>query len=253
MVLKENGPEFPLFEPDYFYSAGYELPSLAKEFVTPRDRSVVLFRIEVRKGILNVGRALVDGNDCVQLTLKCVDSSYKFLVDPKLNYAVRQHEEMSSTGVRKLLFHCTDFVNVSGLWLPRRTSSDVHWFGSSPNFISEQPLFHQNYVVEELNNEPIPSGQFKISLNDQPGSFVSDGTLLGSDDPRKGTVSYRVPTDPSKLDEVVERAKREVGAGPIASRSNRRVLLVAGNVTVALLLGGLYMWRRRRRPVGPSN
>lgn len=244
LVTREPRTQF--FIADFFYQAGFHFPETAEDFAAKRSAiSLPLYLVEQGAHVVEVGREKVDGVDCTALVLRSETAEDQFVLDPAKGYAVRRHVEKTPSGEVAVRIDCSNFTQVSdsGLWIPKKVEVEWHtWRRVLPKPVKEA-VVRETYSVSELKYESIPPAEFVLNYND-PGTIVSDGTLEGKKN-SMGRVSYHVPADPRRLDEVIKAAAS--GDNYQSTIVSFRRNFILANVLLILILIGVAWWRVRRK------
>lgn len=241
-----------LVRPEYFHEAGFFLPSKPEE-QGRRQASLVLTRLDAEGDrLVAVEQAEIDGTSCLLVATEAKDRRYRFYLDPKLNFAVRRREELSSDGRLLVQSDGSDFKRdgSSETWLPRHHLVTYYRWPVNGQAIDSKPLVHITFDVKELNHDPIPLETFQIKYR-KAGTYIADATLPEAKALPSGKVSYRIPANPAQLDAAIKAGMR--GENPdrvfrqiIVNRGNRAVpLLLVGNALVVLILV-VWLYRRAR-------
>ena len=231
---------------DFFYQVGFHIPERAADYEAKRSaKSLPLYLVEQGASVIEVGREEVDGVSCTALVLRSGTAENRFVLDPSKGYAVRRRVANTPSGELAVRAECLDLTPVSGsgLWMPKTVEVEWHtWPGVLPNPVKEA-VVRETFRVSELNSEPIPPEQFRLKYDD-PGTTIADGGLEGEKD-KYGRVSYYVPADPGRLDEVIKAAASGKGFEPTIVAFRRKFILA--NVLLILILIGVVWWRFGRK------
>ncbi len=246
-TLSILSPRSRFLEADFFYETGFHFPERAEDYIAKRPAiiSLPLYLIEQGARVIEVGREEVDGVSCTALVLRSETAGYRFLLDPMKNYAVRRRVETSPSGEVARRAHCSDFTRLpgSGLWMPRKVEVGWHtWLKALPKPVKEA-VVRETYLVSEIKSEPIPPAQFVLK-DFKPSTVVSDGTIEGKKG-SSGRVSYIIPADPGRLDEVINAAASGKSYEPSIVSFRRKFILA--NVLLILILIGVVWWRVGRK------
>ncbi len=230
---------------DFFNHVGFHFPERAEDFEAKRPaKSLPLYLVEQGASVIRVGREEVGGVSCTALVLRTGTAQIRFILDPVKGYSVRRRIEETPSGELAVRADCSDFTEVtSGLWMPRKVEVEWHTW---PRFLLKpitEAVLRETFRVSELKSEPIPIEQFVLKYND-PGTIVSDGTIEGKKD-ATGRISYDVPADPSRLDEVIKAAASGKNVEPTVVSFRRNFILA--NVLLILILIGVVWWRAGRK------
>lgn len=244
--LRINQPRVTFLQIEFFDQAGFHIPGRTEDYEAKRPaKSLPLYLIEQGASVIEVGREEVDGVSCMALVLRSGTAENRFVLDPAKGYAVRRRIEKTPPGGLAVRSNCSDFAQVpgSGLWMPRKVEVEWHtWPGVLAKPVKEA-VIRETFRVSELKSEPIPPEQFVLKYN-EAGTTIADSTIEGKKD-SDGWVVYRVPADPSRLDEVIKAAASGQKYEPTIVSFRKYFILV--NVLLFLILIGVVWWRARRK------
>lgn len=242
-IIARKEPNLVHFQPDYFYEAGVKLPSTPKEFYSPWE-SVILHKLATGGSLKDVQSVNHEGQACQLIEIALTDGSVKYILDPSMDYALRQREEFSSNNKLARRIRCTQFRQVGDrrLWLPTRIESTNFAWDRDWAQLQRSPLYIEVFHVRSLSADAIESERFVLRY-DKPGTYIWD---------QKEDLTYRIPADPEDLEAVIAAARegREYIPEP-----RRKWLKAAGIgfttlVLIALVLGLL---QRRRRSLATGS
>lgn len=244
-------PSDRVFEPDYFYRAGFVMPHRFDELGSDAE-SRILGLIDQGADVESIERTTLDGGEYVVVELSTTQQRMRFYLDVSVNYALRRSEELSQSGQMQMMVEMSDFVllSPSELWLPRQCEVIHYTWHTAPELITEQPLARELYVVQSIDKRPIPVEKFSLQYT-MPGTLVSDSTLPEPEGNPGGVVSYEVPADLRLLDATIRSA---IDGNPIDSfgipgRGRMPGLFIFIN---ALALAVFVAWLTSRRSRGQS-
>ncbi len=243
MATRGKGDRF--HNAEFLYHCGLHIPERAGEFAAKEPaKSLPLYLIEHGASVVGVGSDQVDGVKCTTLDLRSAKADIQFLLDPAKGYAVRRRVE-KTMGELAVRADSSNFIEVpgSGLWMPKTVEVEWHIWPNSLTKPVKEAVVRETFRVSELNSKPIPPTQFVLKY-DEPGTTVADGSLEGEKD-SEGRVTYRVPADPSQLDEVIKSAAAGKNYRPTIV-SFRRNFIIA-NVLLILIVIGVVWWRVGRK------
>ena len=238
-----DSPDRRFAEPTYFVHAGYRIPATNREVLTGNAPiSEVLYLIDQRLAAIDrADFTTASGRREFELQLTDDDRRLTFFLDPELNFAVRSWEERRGEGVLVSRTINTDFrrVGSSKLYLPHASTTDFYRRsdGSGPEFANPP----REYVVAE-SISGARQEESLFTLEYPAGAWVTDYTLGF----RK--VTYQIPADRSRLDQVIENA-RQRHRGLFAGPGDRLTIILIVNAAFFSLLAFLVVlrWRRSRK------
>lgn len=235
-------PERRFADSLYFTCAGFRVPDTNAAVVAQEPpKSRILYLLNNKLADLAAIRSeSSDGSETVQVEIQDFDFIYRFVLDPALNYAVRSFQEM--TAGRKLLAvtENSDFQQLgsSPVWLPKACRVDHFSPLQRTEPVYDAPIYSDVITVRVISDEPVPEERFTLQY--KPGTWITDQTFDDSGD----TVTYQMPADPSQLDEVIRTAR--LGLAARAKSYRTRLIMLAANLLVLAVLGGIWIWRLRR-------
>jgi glutamine amidotransferase-like uncharacterized protein len=218
-------PEAILFEPSYFYEAGFALPSTAG-VQGKGAKSVPLDLIEHGAKVARFENVSLDGRNCILLELEDEDLKKRFYLDPSQGYALRRREEVTRSGQPVTLAIMSDFVKLSDpdIWLPKHCRVVYHTWRTIPGVITEEPLATRTIIVHEIDKNRIPAGRFVLDYT-MPYTAVLDSTLPQAKQMPDGRVRYQVPANLKDLDAAIQSAVEGKRFVPKAVQEANRALL----------------------------
>lgn len=156
----------------------------------------------------------------------------RLLLDPRLNYAVREESERRGAE-GEVMFRTvnSDFAKLetADVWLPRRSECVAHASDMSPKTVSAKPLYATEYQVTGISRQQFDTADFRVSP-DRPGVIVSDFTHPRASPGQPISYPIAVPG------EALEEFRRPAIA---------RWPLILLNVAAAVVL--VSLWYRRSR------
>jgi len=159
---------------------------------------------------------------------------YRLSLDPKLNFAVKEKREETTTGELLSYCVCEDFFKLSNreTWLPKACRTSVYACESSPAYISSTPLYEVTAILKQAVPKVFSDKDFELWY-DKPGGAVFDYTAKDATFDRP--VIYRVPASAAEL----ARSSK----GQVAGVSRTRWLIIINAAILAAFL--IYLIRRR--------
>ncbi len=249
---RQEHPEAVLILTDYLHEAGFKFPRTALE-QGELQQSLPLYLIEQGGRVEDVRQKSADGAPCTVVDIHTGADRVRFQLDPARQYAVLVREVYTPSG--QLLTRCSnsDFMRISDLdlWLPKVCSvAHYRWAEAPQQEPSTQPVAYETYRLIEAKIEPIPDARFDLkSKYNEPGTFVADRSLPEAADLPLGQVQFRIPADPSRLEKVIEDAKKgrvDFGTG-IPPRGGRFEMIRWGMTLASVMALVLFLaWRYHR-------
>jgi hypothetical protein len=189
----------------------------------------------------------VDGSPCVVV----VRPGHEMLwLDPKINYGVRRHEilfdDTPYVKSRRLNREWSEFA--PGVWLPKVSVREECGPPLAPEPYRGMPLYRTVYTIKSLRINDVPDSRFEVPI--EVGSTVVDATRLPPKDGRNQYVSYKMPADPARLDQVAAEALANRNAVGSRRWDLPSVLSIVNVVAIALIV--TVFIRRRRQPSGTA-
>ena len=186
-----------------------------------------------------------------------------FLLDPALNYAVRQMEEWYDPQTLILRSSCSDFQRLKDrqLWLPWKYEIELHTHYDLPGVVFTDSFLTEIVQVTEISGDPVPEEQFVLDYQ-QPGTKITEliesNTNTKSSDAEPIVYDYIVGNTPEQTKKNREVAARQAVASQRASNSPQAPLIPAKpkaaihwfliiNLIALLIVGGFFAYRRFRK------
>jgi hypothetical protein len=139
-----------------------------------------------------------------------------------------------------------------GLWIPKKLTMTT--FGTSdgdPGLVG-RPIVIQDYAISDFSLNPAFSAE-TFAIAPKAGELVTDQTLQHEDEQGQPIanspgISYIQPASAAELDAVIAEAKQGRVSAPAEEGSTARVLLIAVNVLIILILAAItyFRWSRKR-------
>ncbi|MEX0727121.1 MAG: hypothetical protein WD065_12670 [Planctomycetaceae bacterium] len=159
----------------------------------------------------------------------------RFVLDPAMNYAVREIIEWREPG--RVMFHteCADFVQIDGtnLWLPESCDVISSAYEVRPAHVAEKPIYVTSIRVSELRKESFTDDDFRIAY-DYPGSDIWDYTHENARE--GGVLQFYVGGSPEAIDQVAREAK--------ANRWGWKTWLLGANILLVLIIALVFLRKR---------
>jgi hypothetical protein len=154
----------------------------------------------------------------------------RFVLDPGMNFAVREISEWREPNHMMFRTTCRDFERVEGanLWLPMRCDVESSANALRPLYVAPRPIYATSVRLTGITRQKFPVDAFRIWYN-TPGVTVSDWTRGRG--PDGGPLEYIVPVSGDRLGDV-----------PPALFS--RWWIVAANVLLFFIIMSVLIWKR---------
>jgi hypothetical protein len=230
----------------YFRAAGLYFPDTSEELVKKASPLPVVLQLVTNEGatVKQVKNALAGDVRCLLIELNDDENTQidRFFLDPKLAYAVRRHEELTSHGALLSKCECTDFTRMDGasLWIPKRCSVKYYSWERIPP--QDKPVQEQLFVLDHIGKASFSAADFVVDYNRFPGTEIYNSILPEAAKAPDGEIVYRVPASPAQLENVVRQA---IGVEP--SRRSPRTWIIAGNIVLLIILLAFLLIRRLHR------
>jgi len=234
--------DMPLVRDSYFRAAGFHLFRTASTLSRQPD-SIIQYWIKNGAAVTAVQQAPADGVACLALELTDKGKVARFYLDRSIGYALRRCEQMNATGKLESVVTNSSFIQLKGTqaWMP--SICVTHWYtwNTIAEKVFDKPLLTTAIRASNIDNQRMPLDQFQLNYK-RPGSIVSSSKVSGAERTEDGQVTYRIPADPSHLDQAIEIASQEQ-----RQRSGRAWLAwsAGGAVLVGFLAAFLFRWRSR--------
>jgi len=198
-------PDNEIFQPTYFYEAGYELPTTFGSLRDP-PQSLVLYLLGKGATLAGIETAADQFSGCLVVGLTNGDRRFRFCLDPALGYAVRYREDRNSTGQLVRRSESSDFVECrKGLWLPRSCGVDNFTWLTIPSEITKESLVRTTFAVSAISPDVVPAERFVLRYT-VPGTTVSDASMPEARKSQDGRIDYVIPADITDLDAAIQKA-----------------------------------------------
>jgi hypothetical protein len=190
----------------------------------------------------------LDGVRCVVLN----SARYRLWLNPDMSYAVFKRESYIE-GQIAFVVRAGEHEEVAlGLWIPKKLTMTT--FGTSdgdPGLVG-RPIVIQDYAISDFSLNPAFSAE-TFAIAPKAGELVTDQTLQHEDEQGQPIanspgISYIQPASAAELDAVIAEAKQGRVSAPAEEGSTARVLLIAVNVLIILILAAItyFRWSRKR-------
>jgi hypothetical protein len=230
---------------EYLYSAGYAMPSNSTDLRGgERPRSLLLSALQGGGKLTRRGEPVpIEGQTFEVWEVSKDGERQVYFLDPGRNYVLRRRQVFAKAGNLAAQTDCLDFVQLphTKLWAPRRIATDMYY----PQFSATEPLVKQQFIVSEIRDDPVPADRFVLAYT-EPGTVVADSRIPGADKTSGERITYQVPADPGRLDEVIDAATRGLQPKPRWLLNSRSWFVVA-NAGIALMVGVWWLIARRYR------
>lgn len=246
-----SGDSFGAFACDYFDMSGYRFPRTIAELLAYRQpQSSVLFLLGRKGRLTSLGQGSVGAADCDLLEIHDDEEEtlHRFFLDPKLNFAVRRHEERDDRGQLEIEVDCASFEQLPGtaVWLPKRCTARYYTWEDFP--VQTFPVLVRELELERAEKVEIAESRFVLNYDTTPGATIFNAVWPEAKKAPSGQISYVVPASPQQLDEVIRRAKTAGrGIGPLALG-----LMGLNVIALTLVLSRLGVRWRAWRLAGPG-
>lgn len=243
---------FDTWKSDYWRQIGIYVPRLSKEFASGALMQSDILRGSASSVVESVGsKTADDGTACLAIVITKPKGRVEYVLDPKMQYALRQRIERDEKG--NVLYKSTmakfkECGDEPRVWLPMLCRVDYYAYPQSnmPAPPSNEVLYTEEYSLLDLlvgteAAATLTPSSFTIAYqaggtNVQDGRVTTDGKAL----------QYTVPANPEDLENAIERAKHGKPYVPEdLRRSAWRYTLILFNVTVVAFLVIALWWKRR--------
>ena len=229
---------------NYFEFAGFWLPNRCADHVSTAVQSAILEQLANGGELVAQSSEVVEGHPCDLLTVAAADRHFKYYLDPKLHFALRRSQVMTSEGTLISEANLSDFRRLtedSTLFLPWRCKASLYQVSAWPATPTATPLSELSFDVELIERTKIAPERFVLDFA-RAGTYVSDKTLPGAENTKNGFITYRYPADAADLDNVIREA---TSRSQRRSRVSLRMILLVGNIVVIVVVIGILLLRRR--------
>lgn len=211
-----------LFDPTYFYEAGYVLPTkLSMQGNQAKSLPLALLREGAR--VKKIEQTVLDGERCLLLELGGEKLITRFFLDMSRGYAVLRREEETPSGQRTTTSELSAFLKFQNpdIWLPQRCTVAYHTSWTIPGVVTPKPHARRTFVVRRIDRAAIPLARFSLKYT-MPRTAVTDSTLPQAKGTRDGLVRYLVPANLEDLDAAIKAAGDGGPFRPAAPVQRRR-------------------------------
>jgi hypothetical protein len=201
-----------IFNPEYFERSGYEFSRTAAS-VSAGPKSLVLHLLAGGEKLTRAEPFMYQNSPCMAVTITGTDKVTSLVLDPALGHAARELQETDIQGRRRWLTINTQFKNLAGtqIWMPTMSETAWHTWHSTPSVIDAKPFMSTTISVSSLDNKQLDESTFALDYN-EPGTRVHSSEVPGAERTSDGMLYYRVPANPSRLDDVIRQAAEEQAA-----------------------------------------